>query len=143
MKDEQKYFGEAAVLQATKGVALLKPVELPGLAKSSKHLKQIEESHIYFVCQRPRIRLVAGGKRKSDGIPFTLNVTDKGGTLTKNFLIPDKVPRPEVKAIEPERNGVYWSSQMGCYPAASFGCWPEISNPGAEITDQVAQSSRI
>ena len=52
MKDEQKYFSEVGLLQATKGVALLKPAELDLIADSPSHLKEIEESHIYFVCQR-------------------------------------------------------------------------------------------
>jgi len=107
MKDEQKYFSEAAVLQATKGVALLKPAELPAIASSPKALAQLAEAHIYFVCQRPRVRLVKSGSRKSDGIRFTLNITDKSGTLTKELLIPDKSIRPEVTAIRPERNGAY------------------------------------
>jgi hypothetical protein len=107
MKEEQKYFGEAAVLQATKGVALIKPAELPTIAKSAKAIAELAEAHVYFVCQRPRVRLVKGGTRKSDGIPFTVNITDKGGTLTKEFLIPDKSLQPEVTAIEPEKNGAY------------------------------------
>ena len=63
MKDEQKYFGEAAVLQATKGVASLKPAELPDIAKSPKHLKQIEESHIYLVCPASVLLRVANASR--------------------------------------------------------------------------------
>lgn len=107
MKKEQKYFGEAAVLQATKGVALIKPAELPVIAKSPKALAELAEAHIYFVCQRRRVRLVKGGTRKTEGIRFTLAITDKGGTLTKEFLIPDKSLRPEVTAMEPEQNGAY------------------------------------
>jgi hypothetical protein len=107
MKEEQKYVGEAALLQATKGVALIKPAELPQIAKTPEALAQLEEAHIYFVCQRPRVRLVKGGTRKSDGIPFTLNITDQGGTLAKEFLLLDKWLRPEVAVIEPEQNGAY------------------------------------
>jgi len=107
MREEQKYFSESAVLQATKGVALIKPAELPAIAKSPKALAELAEAHIYFVCQRPRVRLVRGGRRKSEGIRFSLDIADKGGTLTKEFLIPDKSLRPEVIAIEPERNGAY------------------------------------
>ncbi len=107
MKQEQKYFGEVGLLQATKGVALIKPAELPRIARSAKALAELADAHIYFVCQRPRVRMVKGGTRKSDGIRFTLNITNKGGTLAKEFLIPDKKLRPEVTAIEPEGGGAY------------------------------------
>jgi hypothetical protein len=89
MKEEQKYFGEAAVLQATKGVALIKPAELPAIAKSPKILAELVEAHIYFVCRRPRVRLDKGGSRKPDGIQITLHITDKTGMLTRGLLLPD------------------------------------------------------
>jgi hypothetical protein len=107
MNREQKYFGEVGLLQATKGVALIKPAELPKIAKSAKALAELADAHVYFVCRRPRGRMVKGGARKSDGIRFTLNIANKGGTLTKELLIPDKRLRPEASAIEPEDGGAY------------------------------------
>ena len=110
---EQKYFGEAAVLQATKGVALIKPAELTALAKSPKALAALAKAHIYFVCQRPRVRLANGGTRKPDGIRLTLKITGKEGILTKECFIADKMLRPEVSAIEPEQNGAYMVATDG------------------------------
>jgi len=42
----------------SKGVILLKPAELDALANSPEHQEKLEEAHIYFVCQRQRIRIV-------------------------------------------------------------------------------------
>lgn len=113
MKKEQKYFSEAAVLQATKGVALIKPAELPAIAKSPKALAELAEAHIYFVCQRPRIRLVKGGTRKSDGLRFTLNITDKGERSPKNFSFPTNRSAPKSPRLSRSATGRTWSSPMG------------------------------
>jgi hypothetical protein len=63
LKNQQKYFSEASLLQATKGVALFKPAELERLAHAPKTLAALEDAHIYFVCQRPRVRIDAAERR--------------------------------------------------------------------------------
>jgi hypothetical protein len=108
MKDEQKYFSEVGLLQATKGVALLKPAELDLIADSPSHLKEIEESHIYFVCQRPRVRIVKAGSRQGNGITLTLKISTKDGEVNRDFLIPAASLQSEITNAEVEQNGTYF-----------------------------------
>jgi hypothetical protein len=113
MEDQQKYFSEASLLQATRTVMLMKPAELDRVKRSPEGLKAMEESHVYFVCQRPRVRIAAGNTRKKDGIRLTLNIATNKGTVDKEFVVPNDTLRPDMTAAMPHKNGAYFSFTDG------------------------------
>jgi len=114
MKDQQKYFSEVALLQATKGVALLKPAELTRVKELPKNvLTAIEESHIYFICQRPRVRIASISNRITEGIRIFLEISTKKDTISKEFLLPDKFLPQEATSARIIENGNYFTITNG------------------------------
>ena len=114
MKDQQKYFTEVSLLQATSGVALLKPAEFERVKKiPADKLAVINQAHVYFVCQRPRVRIVAVGNREAEGMRFTLEVSNKTNADSKEFLVPDKLLPSQVTSARAVDNGAYFTFAHG------------------------------
>jgi hypothetical protein len=113
MKNQQKYFSEASLLQATKGVALFKPAELERLANAPKTLAALEDAHIYFVCQRPRVRIDAAERRKPDGTRLSLEISTPNGAVNKEFLVGDDLLPPEATTARLPEGGAYFAFTNG------------------------------
>lgn len=115
MSDQQKYFTEVALLQATNGVWLIKPAEFERIEMVPREVRNLmEECHIYFVCQRPRIRVSTASYREEKGIRIILNVTSAVDTTTSlGTLIPNEKLSPEVTSVNIMENGAYFALSDG------------------------------
>lgn len=90
MKGEQKFLTEVALLQATNGVAVLKPSDLYRMDQMMpKQLSFLEKAHIYFVCQRPRVRITQAIKPTSTTFDLTISISNSVNETNKSFTIND------------------------------------------------------
>lgn len=102
---------EVALLQCTSNVVLLKPAELYIKDKMvAEHLAVIEQTHIYLVCQRPRIRLI-DSIRTDDGITLTLESSSQDGAVKKILFFPNNEIPVSISKIKVEGNGSYFIFQ--------------------------------
>lgn len=113
MQTEQKYFSECSFGQATKAVLLVKPGELDELAKHPHVLEKLGQPHIYFVCQRPRVRISSAGKRTSQGIRVVLDVAGQDTSITKEIVIPTRALREDMTDVRVAQNGAYFAFTDG------------------------------
>lgn len=105
MKTPSKFLTEVALLQATDGVALLKPADLYRAADMiAEQLQQLDSYHIYFVCQRPRVRILNARRNETADFTLTLTVATRQGEIEKTvcFAVP---PTASVVDLIPEQNG--------------------------------------
>lgn len=113
-----RYFTEVGVLQATKGVALLKPAELYSLERMPEEaVKRLDDSHVYMVCQRPRVRFGAVGKVEPTGASLDLTIGTESGEKTRTLQLPGFFVEG-VAEFRIEENGAYISAE---YPDGSKG----------------------
>ncbi len=109
-KHHQEYFTEVSLLQATKGVALLKPAEFEKLDVMLPQFRgTMEESHVYFVCERPRVGLVEAGKRGSEGIRFSLEIATNNKTDIRRILVPHKLLPAGATSARILESGTYFT----------------------------------
>lgn len=130
MKKPPKFLTEVALLQATNGVAVLKPADLYRSADMVKEqFQQLEDYHLYFVCQRPRVRVLHA--RMEAAASITLTVATRLGETERviSFPLP---PTATVVDLLPEKNGATYRFRMldgretGEYPIESLiGLAPE------------------
>lgn len=114
MKHQQKYFTEVAIAQATNGVLLINPVMLDDIKNFSKDTHSfIEKSHIYFICQRARIRITKASSRTEEGIWITLNVAFETGNTNISVLISDEKLTPECSSVNIMKNGTHCALTNG------------------------------
>ena len=121
MKEEQKYFTEVSLLQATKGVMLIKPAEFEKMAKMpAETVATLNEAHIYFVCQRPRVRITKANQRDAEGIRLTVEIGEKAGHTTREVTIPGKWLPPDATGAKTYENGAYFTLTKGTDDMTGF-----------------------
>lgn len=114
MKKQQKYYTEVSLLQATKGVILLKPAELTKIKDiAPENRPVIEDTHIYFICQRPRIRISTVSRRDSNGFVFTFTIFTSTGEISRNYTISDSNLPSDFKEVRTTDNGAYFCFSNG------------------------------
>lgn len=108
MAKQEKYFTEVSLLQATKCVMLLKPAELERISDMLQEQRDtINKSHIYFVCQRPRVRISEISKCAPSGIEFTLEVMNNNKTTQRKLLVMGEELPPHLTSAQSHENGAY------------------------------------
>src|ERR1700731_1186370 len=105
MGPEQKYLTETTLLQATKSVALTKPAELEGFA--ARHPEIAQHAHIYFVCQRPRVRVIDAEIRRAEEIRVVLSFATEMGTTERELVIPAAIFHLKITSVCREKGGAY------------------------------------
>lgn len=112
MKTLSKFLTEVALLQATDGVVLLKPADLYRTADMvTEQLRQLDSYHIYFVCQRPRIRILHAHRQEAASIALTLVIATHSAETEKTvrLLIPPDLP---IANLLPEKNGANYRFEL-------------------------------
>lgn len=112
MKTSSKFLTEVALLQATNGVALLKPADLYRTADMvAEQLQQLDSYHIYFVCQRPRARILHARREEVASITLTLSIATRSVETEKivRLPVPSDVP---VADLLPEKNGATYRFKL-------------------------------
>jgi hypothetical protein len=86
-------------------VALIKPAELDGFAE--RHPEVVENAHVYFVCQRPRVRILSADLQRPDELRVVLSIAKEKGTLEREIVIPAAVVPIAIKSVGLSENGAY------------------------------------
>lgn len=106
MKKEQKFLTEIGLIQATDGVAILKPADLYRTGDMLKEqLDKLEDYHIYFVCQRPRVRITASIKNSKSELEITLTVSGHFSDTQKTVITSPIPLESPIEKLVPENNG--------------------------------------
>lgn len=105
MSTPQKFLTEVALLQATAGVALLRPADVYRAAEmAADELQQLADLHLYCVRQRSRGRLLHAHRAGAASLTLTLTVAGRAEE-TQQVVSLALPPAGPVVDVQPEKNG--------------------------------------